>query len=411
MKEMGDWHPTAVLIDAAVERHPVADAVVARCRGATTHRVHVRPGLLDAELLDMALPRSKRGGRSASDVARDTLLLHGEGRIFQPMAAGSVPERRCFNFIKLLPYAGVCRASCAYCWFRDPVLLPRVNVRFFDHLPGQIAELARRRGKPLVLTFTHYKTDCFAIEHLTGFVERMCRTFEGLDGCFVQLLTKSDQIQPVLRARPERGTMVAFSVNAECVSDALEGGSASSAKRLQAAQELEGNGIPVLLRVDPMLAVQDWRTAYESLALRVASALRPQQITLGTPRFQSMAEVGRVVEAVQDKAARLMMAEEADKMGEHKPGKPRDDPDGGANAYFRNMPISYPRDLRIELYRSLIDTWRAGGFDAPVGLCEEGADVWDACGLPWRGDKTRDCSCNFVPSSGVDLSRHRGLQR
>jgi len=29
-----------------------------------------------------------------------------------------------FQFLKILPYTGVCPYDCAYCWFKDPVLIP-----------------------------------------------------------------------------------------------------------------------------------------------------------------------------------------------------------------------------------------------------------------------------------------------
>jgi len=395
----GTWIPSNVILDSSVTNHAVANAIVSNCEDADVHVTDLRERESDAELLARTLPGTVQQVHGMSSLARQTLLLFGTKDVLQSMAVGRVPERRCFNFVKILPYSGVCRASCGYCWFKDPVLLPKVNVAFFEHLPGELQKLLDARGKPQVLTFTHYKTDCLAIDHLTGFVEKLCVFFESANGCYVQFLTKQADVWPILQCSPKRGTVVCFSLNAEAVSDILEPGTAPIASRLQSAQALSRNDVPVLVRVDPMLSFDGWQDAYRSLALTIADAVRPLQITLGTPRFQSASEMSRIAAAIETPESRSIMTSEIAKMGLNKPGVPRDGSDCEAGAYFRNMPMSYPFAVRVGLYKRFLDSWRALRTHVPVGLCEEPAAVWDACGLRWRGDRTRDCSCNFVPAA------------
>jgi len=400
MNTSRQWVPSDVIVGDSVVDHPVTKTILQNCKNAVVHVVELSNGESDAELLTRTLRSTRHQAETASSLARKSLLLVDDKNIFQSMAAGAVPERRCFNFVKILPYSGVCRASCSYCWFKDPVLIPKVNVAFFEHLPGQLEKLIQERGRTQVLTFTHYKTDCFAIDHLTGFAGKLCAFFEKVDGCYVQFLTKQADVRPILQFSPKRGTIVCFSINAETVTKILEPGTSEIPYRLRAAQCLSNKGIPVLLRVDPMFSFDGWQDAYRSLALAIAETVRPQKITLGTPRFQSASEMERVVAAVETPKAQMMMGREVAKMGLNKPGLPRGGVACESMAYFKNMPMSYPAEMRVNLYASFIDAWRELGVPSSVGLCEEPAEIWDACGLQWHGDKTHDCTCNFIPSVG-----------
>jgi spore photoproduct lyase len=183
-------------------------------------------------------------------------------------------QRRCFNFLKILPYTGTCPYNCAYCWFRDPVLVPRVNVRFFDHLPEQLADLREQGRVPTVFTFTHYKSDCFAIDHLTGYARLVADFFENEPGFVVQFLSKAHHVDSLLDPAPHRGTIVTFSVNAPWISRGIDLGTSSIEERLDAGRRLHQAGIPVMLRIDPMLVFDGWRDGYDELAAAICVTVR-----------------------------------------------------------------------------------------------------------------------------------------
>jgi spore photoproduct lyase len=313
------------------------------------------------------------------------------------MSAGKVEERCCYNFLEFIPYSGVCRGMCGYCWFNEPVLIPKVNVKFFDRLPLFLDNLSKSTSSPVVFTFTHHRTDCFAIEHLTDFVHTAAKFFENREQFFIQYLTKSDNVECLLEDSPSRGSIVCFSVNSPIVSDKVELCTSSVNQRLIAAQKLANSGIPVLLRIDPMLAVDNWRDSYRELVELIYGKIRPKQITLGTPRFQSMDELTSVVKSNKNNNVRLIMEEQAAQMTMSKPGIPVPDGDIRLNYYFSNMPVSYPQDLRIDLYKNVVDACRKYDTELSIGLCEEPLEIWEACDLKWTGKKNRDCTCNFVP--------------
>jgi hypothetical protein len=152
-----------------------------------------------------------------------------------------------------------------------------------------------------------------------------------------------------------------------------------------------------------MMLFPGWEGAYDRLAADVLDQVRPDQITLGTPRFQTMDEVRRVAELTPSRRAKDFMVAQRGLLTETKPGQSlaTDNP----NAYFKNMGVSYTHEQRLALYSNALHAFKSRDATLNVGLCEEGPEMWDAVGLPWTGDRTRDCSCNFVaPPARTTLS-------
>lgn len=391
------WQPDHVLVQRDLRSHPVVADILGRCRTEDVREVDLVDGHDDGELLVRTFGLSGDATRPKAlfALARRSLLLVDSEELFQQMAAGETMHRRCFNFLKILPYTGTCPYNCAYCWFRDPVLVPRVNARFFDRLPGQLAGLREEGRVPTVFTFTHYKSDCLALDHLTGFARRAADLFENEPGFIVQFLSKAHYVDSLLDPPPQRGTIVTFSVNAPWISEKIDLGASSIAERLDAAKRLSEAGVPVMLRIDPMMVFEGWEEGYSSLADAILEHFTPEHITVGTPRFQNLAELEKVVDATLNQEARRFMATQQALMSVHKPGAP--DADGEYRHYFSNMSVSYSDEVRLSLYRHMLDELEARDPDLSVGICEEPKEIWEALELPWLGDKSRDCSCNFIP--------------
>lgn len=391
------WQPDHVLYDRRLADHPIVERILDRCTQADVHVLETVEGMGDDRLLidTFGLSGTATREKALFSLARRSLLLVDSDELFQQMAAGETMQRRCFNFLKILPYTGTCPYNCAYCWFRDPVLIPRVNVRFFDRLPGQLDRLRREGRVPTVFTFTHYKSDCFALDHLTGYARLAADIFENQPGFIVQFLSKAHYVDSLLDPPPRRGTIVTFSVNAPWISQKIDLGASSIEERLDAGRRLIEAGIPVMLRIDPMMVFDDWQEGYDRLAESILDRFTPEHITIGTPRFQNQGELRKVVKATQNRQARRFMESQQELMSDHKPGAP--DADDEYQHYFSNMSVSYGDPTRIALYRHMIDRLRDLAPDLSVGICEEPKEIWETLELPWLGDKSRDCSCNFIP--------------
>lgn len=387
------WQPSLVLVDSGVKDNPETLKILGRCDRAAVQIVQSKNGRSDDDLLrEVTGEKSKE---KLGHLARKSLLLFGCSDISQQMASGPVNERRCYNFTKITPYIGVCRASCGYCWFKDAVLIPKVNVQFFEFLPDLIAKYRTKQLNSVVFTFTHYKTDCFSIEHLTGFARKIATIFECNDGFYVQFLTKLHTVDALLKRPPSRGTIVAFSVNAPHVTRSVELGASPLIRRLDAGRRLSEAGIPVILRIDPVWAIGDWKRGYNELTHLISERFVPNQITVGTPRFQSLDELHRVIGAIKEPKTRIILEHEASKMTVSKPGCPDEN---GQPHYFKNLSVSYTYEIRRSLYKHIVDSLSQALPTVSIGLCEEPQEMWEACGLSWTCDPAIDCSCNYIPN-------------
>lgn len=393
------WQPARLIIDKRVADHPMTKRILSRCTTEEHHIVDVPTNAMSDRQI---LARTLRLDDDVSEakltaLGRTSMLLSFSDQLVQQMAAGPALERRCFNFLKIMPYTGVCPYNCAYCWFKDPVLIPRINVEFFDRLPKVLDELRVARRTPTVFTFTHYKTDCFTMEHLTGMCLDAARFFENSDGFALQFLTKSDFVDCLLVDPVPQKCVVTFSVNAPYIVKNVDLGTPLLSDRLAAARRLSDAGIPVMLRVDPMMIFDGWQRDYKAMVDQILDAFDPEHITLGTPRFQTKDELSVVVNQTSSSRAREFLSGQADLMDVHKPGIP--EADGAFASYFANMSVSYDDAVRAELYSFVYNRFRERDPNLSIGLCEEPGSMWSRVGIDWSGDMTTACSCNFVTST------------
>ena len=284
-----NWQPARVIVGSDVVNDDVTTFVLKNVNTKQIFHIGDAARKTDRQILIEALNIPDTTSDSElTRLGRTSFLLIDSNELIQQMAAGPAMERRCFNFLKILPYTGVCPYDCAYCSFKDPVLIPRVNVRFFQRLPGELGHSLRSEGRtPTLFTFTHYKTDCFTMEHLTGFCRRAAEFFENEPGFGIQFLTKSDQVGTLESPMPKRA-IVTFSVNPTWITKYVDMGTPPLEAGLAAARRLHSAGIPVMLRVDPILEFDGWRAAYDELAELVLDSFQPVHVTLGTPRFKML---------------------------------------------------------------------------------------------------------------------------
>jgi DNA repair photolyase len=396
------WFPSRVIVDNDVAQDQITAEIINR---STCSKIYIATNTekkSDRQILIEALALGPETfEQDLRRLGRTSLLLTQSTELVQQMAAGPAMERRCFNFLKILPYTGVCPYDCAYCWFKDPVLIPRINVRFFERLPKELQKLRAAGRTPIVFTFTHYKTDCFTMEHLTGFCRQAADFFEHEPGFAIQFLTKSDQVDCLLQPSIAKKVIVTFSVNPSFITSHIDLATPSLDARLMAAKRLHDAGIPVMLRVDPMFVFDGWQSGYEQMVSAIFSHFKPVHVTLGTPRFQDLSDLTNVVEGNGASRARDFMKTLAPEMTVSKPGQPK--ADDTFRSHFKNMSVSYSDPVRVNLYRTVANLFLKQQPQLSLGLCEEASHIWEQVGIRWTGDKTQDCSCNFVPAAMSSL--------
>lgn len=390
------WTPSYLIVDSSLREHPKVAYIIQRCPTSKVIYLETASNISDFDIMKSI---SEFDGMSESQLmkaSRNSLLLSSQSELFQSMSVGHTQERCCYNFLKIIPYRGVCQASCGYCWFQDKILIPRINVTFVDDFIKLLNNSDQsQQFKQTVFTMTHYKTDCVCVEHITGFISDLYSRASELNGAHIQLLTKFADFDFLYGSPAKKELLICFSINTETVNNLLEPKTSSIMDRIQSAKKLKDLGYTVMFRVDPMLCYQNSEAEYATLANEILTTLTPDHITLGTCRFQSMDEIELCLNNLKG-LQRDFFSCTTNKIAKSKPGIPVAGDNHSSKAYFKNMQYSLPENERKALYRSFINVSRELSF-LGVGLCEEPLSMWQSLGVRRTGECTTDCSCNFIP--------------
>jgi len=312
------------------------------------------------------------------------------------MAAGSNPLKCCHNFKKITPYKAACLFNCEYCWFKDPDLMIRINVAFFDHLNSIGEVIQASQDYDPVFTFTHYKTDCLAVEHLTGFIKNLVEFFAKSNGYLI-LLTKSGIVQPLLGLQHNRHTIMQWSMNAPEFTRKYERGAGSLVTRIKAAKRLKAENYPIVFRIDPIFAFDNWKVQYQLMIDTVFESVKPDHITLGVARFQGPTEIQQIIDNGYGARRSLLQSQNPHfvfaKLNASSGYQSSENPFENTMA---DMPYTYPDEFRYELLNNIISRIKGHDPDISIGICEESREMWDELGLRYRNNKNLDCACNYT---------------
>jgi spore photoproduct lyase len=172
-----------------------------------------------------------------------------------------------------------CPAHCQYCYLAGSLQGPPV-IRVFANLPQILDNLAAYESPDRSTSFeVSCYTDPLGIEHLTGSLSECIRYFGTRQKGSLRWVSKFDNVADLLNLPHNGQTRCRFSINAQPISQRLEGGTASVAARLQAARQLAlppaqgGGGYPIGLVIAPIMAIEAWQTYYAQLLDQISEAL------------------------------------------------------------------------------------------------------------------------------------------
>ncbi len=150
------------------------------------------------------------------------------------------------------PYTG-CEHGCVYCYASSYVY------RFFECRPKQdvVKRLwmeVRRIDKDVVISIANSSDPYPPMERKLK-ITRSCLSLLFSQGCRVLLITKSNLVTRDLDLLRDSKVCVSFTVTTldEKLAKRLESNAPPPKKRLDAAQTLVENGIPVAIRLDPII--------------------------------------------------------------------------------------------------------------------------------------------------------------
>ncbi len=281
-----------------------------------------------------------------------------------------------------------CPFDCAYCPYTHFICANLDVEGFID----RVMRLVRERRSQSIYKLNN-RSDTLGLEPELGLAPALVERFAGLEGKYLMLYSKGDEVSALLDLRHERHTVACFTLTPEPLAQILETGAPAPAARLRAIARLAAAGYPIRVRLSPVVPILGWREAYDDLLARLAAVSRPELVTLWTLSMIELAELHRIFppEALDPRALAEARAAAEEMRG--RKGAP------------------FPPSLRASLYRELAAMVHARSPGTAVALCLETAEVWDATStvLVPRRQQAFVCNCGprATPGAIARCSRPR----
>lgn len=191
-----------------------------------------------------------------------------------------------------------CPGNCEYCYLHTtqsfkPYLRTYVNL---DDIFNSIRKhIDKNNGK--VTTFEAASSgDPLAIEHITGSLGKTIEFFGNLDKGRLRVVTKFDNVDPLLSLEHKGHTRFRFSINSKYVIDTFEHNTASLAERIEAASKISNAGYPIGFIVAPIMIYENWQEQYKELfetlakGINLSTVKEPVTFELIQHRFTTQAK-------------------------------------------------------------------------------------------------------------------------
>ncbi len=300
------------------------------------------------------------GLSSSLEKGREVLLVTSfKGEVFEHCPAGK-PGMVCCNYF-IFPFAQNCHMDCEYC-FLQYYLNKQVMVIY-----ANIEEMLQKLEKALEnrKTFCRVGTgeyaDSLALDHLTGISTLLIPFFATKKNAVLELKTKTNNIDNLLKMEPGNGTVVAWSINPKSIVDQYEHGTSSLEDRLEAALSCAKAGYKVAFHLDPMIYYEGWEKGYQDLIEIIYEKVGQysiEWISLGNLRMTS-----------DLKTMMKLRFPNSPLWGEEMVR--------GIDGKFR-----YPKKLRIEMYQKIWNFILEKRGDQKMYLCMEHPDIWSQVAPP-----------------------------
>jgi DNA repair photolyase len=247
--------------------------------------------------------------------------------------------------LTLNPYSG-CDHACVYCYASSYIpnfheCCPKKD------LPERLKrEAAKLKGETVSISNS---SDPYPRMEATGGLTRKCLEILAESNCRIQIITKSNLVtrdDDLLIKAPSTVALTITTYDAE-VAGILEPHAPPPAARLRAAEDLIRKGVPVSVRIDPVIPLVNDQP--EKLVATLAS-IGVKHVTSSTYKIKAdnWRRLSIAMPTVAEKL-KLLYFKQGEKIG--------------GNTLL-------PRDLRLNLMKSIRDLATANGMK--FGVCREG---------------------------------------
>jgi spore photoproduct lyase len=338
---MERYEPQEIIVERGCENTPIFRNLRAALPNVPWRLVDIRASNLEAKA-------------GFGDAKRKLYVANHKGD-FLKKCPGSDGQVCCNYFV--INFASNCPMDCSYCYLQDylaqnPALKVFCNV---NDLLSEADELLAKHRKFFFRIGTGEITDSLALDPYIRFSREVVPFFAEQPNVLLELKTKSNCVEDLLRLSPKERVVVSWSMNPQVVIDSEEHGTASVDERLAAARLCQGAGYRLGFHFDPMVEYPGWENDYEQLVERLFAAIDWRRISwLSMGVLRTTPALKQLMRRRQPRT-RLIAAEQI--LG----------PDG-KQRYFQ--------PLRIQMYQRMLGWIRRFAPTVKVYLCMESTTVW-----------------------------------
>lgn len=179
-----------------------------------------------------------------------------------------------------------CIYECEYCYLQGYFQSPDL-VLFLNHeeIIQEMKKVMAANPRKKVWFHAGEFSDSLALSSLTGELETYFNFFKNHSDAILELRTKSDQIKELLKLEPGNNIITSFSLSPV---KNLDYRAPSMMKRLDAMEELHGQGFPLAVHLDPIIPLKDFKEQYTTLISELSRRIPLKDIryfSLGVTRF------------------------------------------------------------------------------------------------------------------------------
>jgi len=250
-----------------------------------------------------------------------------------------------------------CPLDCSYCILQD--YLSHTFITVFVNLEDMWRELdifLEKRKQKFLRIGTGELGDSLVLDHITENSKDLISYFRGKEKAFLELKTKTVEINNILKLEPAENVVISWSLNSFKVAQEEEKGAPGVEERIDAAWRVSEKGFKLGFHFDPIVRYSGWEEDYAGvikILLNTVDPLKISWISLGSLRFPPSLKP-----LIKERFPHTKII--YDEFIKGKDGK-----------------LRYFKPLRLELYQKivkLIKSW--GGDRIPLYFCMESEEIW-----------------------------------
>ena len=145
-----------------------------------------------------------------------------------------------------------CLYDCSYCFLQG--MFYSANYLIYVNYEDYFCEIEKiSRNKNNICFFSGYDCDSLVFENVTDFLKIFLNFFKDLDQSFLEIRTKSTNIEILKKKPPLKNVIVAYSLNPETIISEFEKKTPNLKRRLESLKTLQSLGWKIGLRFDKLI--------------------------------------------------------------------------------------------------------------------------------------------------------------